>query len=135
MAASLELCLQPISLSIVQDIGRTMETVAIQVQKMEELPLAVNLTKVHNWSNPRTHMKKQICYRCGKLNHFAKDPACPARKATCRRCGLVGHYKPKFRHYLICASILQKPSFASVQIQSVHLKTLGFVLSGVPIAP
>ena len=31
------------------------------------------------------------CYCCG-LDHFAKDPKCPARNITCHNCGKRGHY-------------------------------------------
>lgn len=82
---------QSLTLAIAQDLGRTMETVAIQVQRMEAGPHSVNFAKAakrfdHEFSKPG-------CFRCGRSGHVAKDPSCPAKKATCRRCGFVGHYE------------------------------------------
>ena len=30
--------------------------------------------------------RDKICYRCGLLGHFGRDPQCPARGKTCRKC-------------------------------------------------
>ncbi len=30
--------------------------------------------------------KESQCYRCGRQDHFAKDPTCPARGQECRKC-------------------------------------------------
>ena len=84
---------QTLTLAIAQDLGRTMETVAVQVQKMEQVPFAVNLARTQNRNSQRSHVSTQSCYRCGKQNHMAKDPHCPAKKANCRRCGLIGHFE------------------------------------------
>src|SRR6218665_1776078 len=79
---------QTLTLTMAQDLGRTMETVALQVQKMEGTPLAVNFAKTEHRHDQKSHSSKSACYRCGKFNHLAKDPNCPAKKAHCRRCGL-----------------------------------------------
>lgn len=84
---------QTLTLTMAQDLGRTMETVALQVQKMEGTPLAVNFAKTEHRHDQKSHGSKSACYRCGKFNHLAKDPNCPAKKAHCRRCGLGGHFE------------------------------------------
>lgn len=40
---------------------------------------------------------KRACYRCGKFDHFQRDPNCPGRKAQCTKCGFLGHYAVKCR--------------------------------------
>src|SRR6218665_901086 len=84
---------QTLTLTMAQDLGRTMETVALQVQKMEGTPLAVNFAKTEHRHDEKSQGSKSACYRCGKFNHLAKDPNCPAKKAHCRRCGLGGHFE------------------------------------------
>ena len=37
-------------------------------------------------SQGRFQGRDKICYRCGLLEHFGRDPQCPARGKTCRKC-------------------------------------------------
>ena len=37
--------------------------------------------------------RDKICYRCGLLGHFGRDPQCPARGKTCRKCRGKDHFE------------------------------------------
>lgn len=41
--------------------------------------------------------KRGACGRCGSLNHFARDPKCPAKNKSCHKCGIVGHFQRQCR--------------------------------------
>ena len=47
-------------------------------------------TELHQVSSEPS---KTLCYRCGRPDHLASDPRCPARKATCRMCQKIGHFQ------------------------------------------
>ncbi|XP_065092435.1 uncharacterized protein LOC135713278 [Ochlerotatus camptorhynchus] len=37
--------------------------------------------------------KKEKCFRCGNVGHFANDKSCPAKNKVCDSCKLVGHFR------------------------------------------
>ena len=41
----------------------------------------------------RFQERDKICYRCGLLGHFGRDPQCPARGKTCRKCRGKDHFE------------------------------------------
>src|SRR6218665_3871160 len=71
---------QTLTLIMAQDLGRTMETVALQVQKMEGTPLAVDFAKTEHRHDQKSHGSKSAFYRCGKFNHLAKEPNFPTKR-------------------------------------------------------
>ncbi|XP_041769686.1 uncharacterized protein K02A2.6-like [Anopheles merus] len=40
---------------------------------------------------------KRECFRCGKKDHLAADPKCPARNKECYKCKKVGHFGSQCR--------------------------------------
>ena len=82
------------------NLTRTLE-VAAKCEKIETQLAALSvkgeesesMNKINERSNnPSTSTqgrfqgRDKICYRCGLLGHFGRDPPCPARGKTCRRC-------------------------------------------------
>ena len=37
--------------------------------------------------------RDKTCYRCGRSEHFGRNPGCPTKGKTCRRCGLKDHFE------------------------------------------
>ena len=82
------------------NLTRTLE-VAAKCEKIETQLAALSvkgeesesINRINERSNnPSTSTKgrfqgrDKICYRCGLLGHFGRDPQCPARGKTCRKC-------------------------------------------------
>lgn len=44
-----------------------------------------------------TRRKREGCGRCGSMNHFARDPKCPAKAKKCHKCGIMGHFQRQCR--------------------------------------
>ena len=45
-----------------------------------------NPSTISTITQGRFQGRDKICYRCGLLEHFGRDPQCPARGKTCRKC-------------------------------------------------
>ena len=89
------------------DLTRTLE-VAAKCEKIEtqlaalsvkgEEPESINRINERS-NNPSTSTqgrfqgRDKICYRCGLLGHFCRDPQCPARGKTCRKCRGKDHFE------------------------------------------
>jgi hypothetical protein len=87
-----------LKLGDVQQIARAMEAIDIQAKKME-LPSSTS-EKVNQIQKQRyaygskdgLSRKPNLCFRCGREGHYARDKCCPAKSATCRKCQKVGHF-------------------------------------------
>ena len=81
------------------NLTRTLE-VAAKCEKIETqlAPLSAkgeeseSINKINERSNNlststqgRFYRRDKICYRCGLMGHFSRDPQCPARGKTCRK--------------------------------------------------
>ncbi|XP_065222486.1 uncharacterized protein LOC135847033 [Planococcus citri] len=99
-----------------EEIARVLESVTAQSAALQSPAAAppssapvnkVSEKKKANWRKKQTAQPstgndrdksspkpvKIECYCCGKDDHLARDPKCPAKKATCGKCGKVGHYR------------------------------------------
>ena len=52
----------------------------------------VNMVKDRDGKKTSIGFRKQKCYACGKMGHFARDKICPAEGKTCAKCGDEGHW-------------------------------------------
>lgn len=78
-----------LTLSVLQDIVRTMEAADQQVAKMEKLTInAVGKGKTQHMSTQSACGKPQLKYR---LSASSQQNTKSARQLMCRRCGRVGH--------------------------------------------
>jgi hypothetical protein len=82
-----------LNLGDVQQIARAMEAIDIQAKKME-LPSSTS-EKVNQIQKKQRYAygskdgpsrKPNLCFRCGREGHYARDKCCPAKSATCRKC-------------------------------------------------
>jgi hypothetical protein len=76
-----------------------MEAIDIQAKKME-LPSSTS-EKVNQIQKKQRYAysskdgpsrRPNLCFRCGREGHYARDKYCPAKSATCRKCRNVGHF-------------------------------------------
>ena len=89
------------------NLTRTLE-VAAKCDKIETQLAALSVkgeeSESINRINERSHNpststqgrfqgRDKICYRCGLLGHFGRDPQCPARGKTCRKCRGKDHFE------------------------------------------
>ena len=89
------------------NLTRTLE-VATKCEKIETQLAALSvkgeesesINKIdENCNNPLTSTqgrfqgRDKICYRCGLMGHFGRDPQCPARGKTCRKCRGKDHFE------------------------------------------
>lgn len=106
-----------LTLQKAQDIARAEEAADMHARKMEkgnvQMPQEVNKVSCSggchssssngNGTKKGTRSKYQSrskcgyqhstsCYRCGKPDHFARDPHCPAKNEICRKCNMKGHF-------------------------------------------
>ena len=42
--------------------------------------------------NTKSKEADKKCFRCGRTDHFAKSPKCPAKSAECHKCHREGHF-------------------------------------------
>ena len=90
-----------LNLGDVQQIARAMEAIDIQAKKME-LPSSTSekvnqIQKKQRYaygygSKDGSSRKPNLCFRCGREGHYARDKCCPAKSATCRKCQNIGHF-------------------------------------------
>jgi hypothetical protein len=76
-----------------------MEAIDIQAKKME-LPSSTS-EKVNQIQKKQRYAysskdgpsrRPNLCFRCGREGHYARDKYCPAKSATCRKCRNVDHF-------------------------------------------
>lgn len=53
-----------------------------------------NSGRRHDFANANGR-RDVSCFNCGRSDHFARDPDCPARGKNCDKCGKEGHFKLK----------------------------------------
>ncbi|XP_062541105.1 uncharacterized protein LOC134209138 [Armigeres subalbatus] len=61
-----------------------------------------NVNKIGNIPNKE-------CMRCGKRDHFANDPKCPARGKECIKCKRVGHFAARCRTTTVRRKYSEEP--------------------------
>ena len=91
---------QALTLKQLQEISRAHEASYFQANKInDDVGIELKNEKINAIDNKRKgkfHSKfKEIdkkCFRCGKTDHFAKSPKCPAKSAECHKCHKEGHF-------------------------------------------
>ena len=61
-----------------------------RAERRNVIPTASASAELHQASSVQ---RKIVCYRCGRPDHKASHPRCPARKAICKACSKVGHFQ------------------------------------------
>ena len=84
-----------LTLQKARDIARSMEAAESQARLIESDSKSENVNVLEDLHSGSRRRKKENCYRCGLVGHFANDPECkarPARRGNCYRCGPEGHF-------------------------------------------
>ena len=59
---------------------------------MEAMAKVISVFRYAYGSKDGPSRKPNLCFRCGREGHYARDKCCPAKLATCRKCQNVGHF-------------------------------------------
>ena len=107
-----------LTLTQLMDIARAKEAAERQANLMEGNPasssgIKTGVCAVTKNSGKPVHSASVVnCTRCGRKDHSAKDPQCPARDKTCRKCSKTGHFAAQCKSKVASAQTRDNAKFA-----------------------
>lgn len=87
---------QTLTLKQLQEISRAHEASYFQANKINDDAghevKKENINRIKGKFQSKFKSPDKKCFRCGKTDHFAKSPKCPAKSAECHKCHKEGHF-------------------------------------------
>ncbi|CAB4027350.1 Transposon Tf2-6 poly, partial [Paramuricea clavata] len=87
---------QTLTLKQLQEISRAHEASYFQANKINDDAghevKKKNINRIKGKFQSKFKSPDKKCFRCGKTDHFAKSPKCPAKSAECHKCHKEGHF-------------------------------------------
>jgi hypothetical protein len=89
-----------------QEISRAHEASYFQANKINDDAghevKKENINRIKGKFQNKFKSPDKKCFRCGKTDHFAKSPKCPAKSAECHKCHKEGHFAS------VCRTVMKR---------------------------